>query len=90
MSIDLRVGDYVVFKNSLDIHTAPVYEVVGIDISFMGTESVKHTVDLIPADGRRYAKSVGVMANQLVRVAGPVGASRRPDFNYGEEPDIVY
>lgn len=88
MSIDLGVGDYAVFKDSSDIHTAPVYEVVGSDVVVTG-DDFQHTVDLIPTDGLSY-RPVAVIADRLIRVAGPVGGSRRPDFNNGEEPDIVY
>lgn len=88
MSTDLIVGDYAVFKDSSNIRTAPVYEVVGSSMVVVGSD-FQHTVGLVPTDGSKYVKSVAVMANQLIRVAGLVGGSRRPDFN-GEEPDIVY
>lgn len=89
MSTDLLIGDYAVFKNSPDIHTAKVYEVVGSNIVVVGPD-FQHTVDLVPTDGLSYVRSVAVIADRLIRVAGPVGGRRRPDFNNGEEPDIVY
>lgn len=83
MSIsDLLVGDYAVFKNSPDIHTAKVYKVVRVITSGHGP-SAERVVMVASDDGKEYP----VTDSQLIRVAGP--AIRRL-INVGEEPDIVY
>lgn len=82
MSIsDLQIGDYAVFKNSPDIHTADVYKVVRIITSGYGL-NVERSLMVTSKDGKEYP----VTDNQLIRVAGPVVSH----LNFGEEPDIVY
>ena len=82
MSIsDLLVGDYAVFKNSPDIHTAKVYKVVRIITSGHGP-SAERVVMAASDDGKEYP----VTDSQLIRVAAPIMSS----LNAGEEPDIVY
>ena len=82
MSItDLLVGDYAVFKNSPDIHTAKVYKVVRIITSGHGPKA-ERVVMAASDDGKEYP----VTDNQLIRVAGPVVSN----LNFGEEPDVVY
>lgn len=79
---DLLVGDYAVFKNSPDIHTADVYKVVRIITSGYGP-NVERYLMAASKDGKEYP----VTDSQLIRVAGPI-MSRL--INVGEEPDIVY
>jgi hypothetical protein len=81
LSTDLQVGDYAVFKNSPDIHTADVYKVVRTITSGYGPK-IERVVMVASKDGKEYP----VTDTQLIRVAGPVVSH----LNLGEEPDIVY
>jgi hypothetical protein len=81
LSTDLQIGDYAVFKNSPDIHTADVYKVVRITTIGYGPR-IERVVMVASKDGKEYP----VTDNQLIRVAGPVMSH----LNFGEEPDIVY
>lgn len=82
MSISgLLVGDYAVFKNSPDIHSAKVYKVVRVITVGLGPSVERHLM-VASEDGKEYP----VTDSQLIRVAGPI-MSR---LNVGEEPDIVY
>ena len=81
LSTDLQVGDYAVFKNSPDIHTADVYKIVRIITSGYGP-NIERVVMAASKDGKEYP----VTDSQLIRVSGPVVSS----LNLGEEPDIVY
>lgn len=86
MSISyLQVGDFVVDRENPDLRTAKVYEVVSSNMTVMG-DDVQQTVGLLPTYRSDRMRAVTVMAGRYIRVAGPVGGSRRP----GEEPDIVY
>ena len=82
MSTDLQLGDYAVFKNSPEIHTAKVYKVVRIITSGHGPKA-ERVVMAASDDGKEYP----VTDSQLIRVAGPM---IRRLINVGEEPDIVY
>jgi hypothetical protein len=82
LSTDLQLGDYAVFKNSPEIHTAKVYKVVRIITSGHGPKA-ERVVMAASDDGKEYP----VTDSQLIRVAGPM---IRRLINVGEEPDIVY